>query len=57
MEKKSDYEEYLDKYCESKGLLHEEAMTHAIVREYKRWKEEEDGAKTGIQSPQFQQEV
>lgn len=42
MAKKSDYEEYLDKYCQSHGLLHEEAMSHAIVKEYKKMCEERE---------------
>lgn len=54
----SDYEEYLDKYCKSHGILHEEGMAHAVVKEYKRWKEEEDdGAEGRIQPSKLEQKV
>ena len=33
---KSDYEEYLDKYCRSRGFCREEAERHLIVQEYKK---------------------
>lgn len=36
MTKKSDYEEYLDKYCRSRGIPREEAEKHLIVMEYRR---------------------
>ena len=51
-----DILDYLDKYCKDKGILHEEAMAHAIVKEYIRWKkEEEDGAETRLQSAELKQ--
>ena len=40
MEKKSDYEEYLDKYCRSRGFCREEAERHKIVQDVKRMYEE-----------------
>ena len=55
--KQSDYEEYLEKYCRSRGISREEAEKHAIVMAYKKWKEEQDGTETGIHSSQFQQDV
>lgn len=37
---KNDYEEYLDKYCRSRGFCREEAERHVIVQEYKKMCEE-----------------
>ena len=34
-EKKSDYEEYLEKYCRTRGVPKEEAEKHYLVRSYK----------------------
>lgn len=42
MTKKSDYEEYLDKYCRSRGFCREEAERHLIVQEYKKMCEERE---------------
>ena len=39
---RSDYEEYLDKYCEKRKIPREEAEKHLIVREYKKQCEERD---------------
>lgn len=39
---KSDYEEYLDKYCRSRGFCREEAERHAIVQEVKKRYEESE---------------
>ena len=39
---KSDYEEYLEKYCKSRGFCREEAERHAIVREVKKMCEERE---------------
>ena len=41
-EKKSDYEQYLDKYCRSRGFCREEAERHLIVQEYKKMCEERE---------------
>ena len=41
-EKKSDYEEYLDKYCRSRGFCREEAERHLIVQDVKRMYEERE---------------
>ncbi len=35
IEKKSDYEEYLEKYCTKHRISREEAERHYLVREYK----------------------
>lgn len=42
MTKKSDYEEYLDKYCQSRGIPREEAERHLIVQEVKKMCEERE---------------
>lgn len=42
MSKKSDYEEYLDKYCRSRGFCREEAERHLIVQDVKRMYEEKE---------------
>lgn len=39
---KSDYEEYLDKYCRSRGFCREEAERHLIVQEVKKMYEERE---------------
>ena len=39
---KSDYEEYLEKYCKSRGFCREEAERHAIVQEVKKRYEEKE---------------
>ena len=43
-EKKSDYEEYLEKYCRSRGIPREEAEKHLLVmtvrRNYERREDE-----------------
>ena len=41
-EQKSDYEEYLDKYCKKRKIPREEAEQHLIVKEYKKQCEERD---------------
>jgi hypothetical protein len=41
-EKKSDYEEYLDKYCRSRGIPREEAEQHYLVKEYHKVCEERE---------------
>ena len=43
---KSDYELYLDKYCEKRKIPRAEAETHYLVREYKRMCEERE--KNGV---------
>ena len=42
IEKKSDYEEYLEKYCTKHRISREEAERHLLVREYKKECEERD---------------
>ena len=39
---KSDYEEYLEKYCKSRGFCREEAERHLIVQDVKRMYEEKE---------------
>ena len=39
---KSDYEEYLDKYCEKRQISRAEAERHLLVREVKKMYEERD---------------
>jgi hypothetical protein len=43
-EQKSDYEEYLEKYCKSRGISREEAEKHLLVmtvrRNYERREDE-----------------
>ena len=52
---KSDYEEYLDKYCRSRGFCREEAERHLIVQNYKKMceeREKEHGERhTGTEKP------
>ena len=46
-EKKSDYEEYLDKYCKSRGIPREEAEKHLLVMTVRRnYERREDECKT-----------
>lgn len=48
MEKKSDYEIYLDRYCTKHKVSREDAEKHNLVQEYKRYcdeKEEEEKLK------------
>lgn len=42
MMEKSDYEEYLDKYCQSRGIPREEAEKHQIVIAYREMCEERE---------------
>lgn len=45
---KSDYEEYLDKYCEKRRISRVEAERHYLVNEYKRVCEEREN--NGVQT-------
>lgn len=42
MEKKSDYEIYLDRYCTKHKVSREDAEKHNLVQEYKRYCEEKE---------------
>lgn len=42
MEKKSDYELYLDRYCTKHKVSREDAEKHNLVQEYKRYCEEKE---------------
>ena len=52
-----DYEEYLDKYCKKRGIPREEAEKHYLVKEYKKFKEEEDGDQGGVSVPEQRQDL
>ena len=45
-EKKSDYEEYIDRYCRTRKISRAEAEQHYLVREYKKYCEERE--KNGV---------
>ena len=45
---KNDYEEYVDKYCRSRGFCREEAERHLIVQEVKKMYEERENEIEGI---------
>ena len=49
-QKKSKYEEYLEKYCRTRKVSREEAEQHYIVREYKRMCEEPENAEERVRS-------
>lgn len=42
MDKKSDYELYLDRYCTKHKVSREDAEKHNLVQEYKRYCEEKE---------------
>jgi hypothetical protein len=42
MEKKSDYEIYLDRYCTKHKVSREDAEKHNLVQEYKKYCEEKE---------------
>ena len=41
-EHKSDYDEYVEKYCRTHRISREEAEDHYLVREYKKYLEENE---------------
>lgn len=41
-------EEYLEKYCKQHEISREEAMTHALVKEYARYAEDAERGKISV---------
>lgn len=46
-EQKSDYEEYLDRYCRTYRVSRAEAEQHKLVQNYKEYCEEREADKRG----------
>lgn len=47
-EQKSDYEEYLDRYCRTYRVSRAEAEQHKLVQNYKEYCEEREADKNGV---------
>lgn len=47
-EQKSDYEEYLDRYCRTYRVSRAEAEQHKLVQQYKEYCEEREADKDGV---------